>query len=39
MTEAEGVQGGQDRGVGVEREEEGDLADGTGPEEVWGGAG
>lgn len=39
MAETEGVQGRQDRGVGVEREEEGDLGDGVGPEEVWGGAG
>lgn len=39
MAETERVQSRQDRGVGVEREEEGDLADGMGPEEVWSGAG
>lgn len=29
----------QDRGIGVEREEEGDLGDGASPEEVGGGTG
>lgn len=37
VAETEGVEGGEEDGVGVEGEEERDLRDGEGPEEVWGG--
>lgn len=39
VAETEGVQSWQDRGVGMEREKEGDQGDGAGPEEVGSGGG